>query len=118
MRYTTVTDTSVFSPRVNMPDIFLKRKNHRMVGHWEGTRSTISYSVDFEDKETGICLYESEKFADNAYTMYIPETHPYFNYGLLLRNMLMDIKLGEEAKMLKAVKYLFEEIKAKHRADL
>ena len=97
--------------------IFLKRKNHRMVGHWEGSRSTTSYSVDFEDKETGICLSESES-AYKTYTMYIPETHPYFNYGLILRNMLIEIKLGEEAKMLKAVKYLFEEIKAKHRADL
>ena len=117
MRYATVTDASVFSPRVNMPDIFLKRVNHRMIGHWEGSPSTISYSVDFEDKETGICLYESE-ITDDTYTMYIPETHPYFNYGLLLRTMLMEIKLGEEAKILKAVKYLFEEIKAKHRNNL
>jgi len=114
MRYTTVTDTSVFSPRVNMPDIFLKRNNHRMVGHWEGSPSTLSFSIDFEDKETGICLNESET-TDDTYTMYIPETHPYFNYGLLLRNMLMEIKLDRETKMLKAVKYLFEEIKAKHR---
>ena len=112
MRYIAVIDTNVLNRRVNMPDIFLKRNNHRMVGHWEGSPSTLSFSVDFEDKETGICLNESE-ITDDTYTMYIPETHPYFNYGLLLRNMLMEIKLDDEAKMHKAVKDLFEEIKAK-----
>ena len=117
MRYTAVTDTGGFAPNIGMPDIFLRRVDNRVVGYWEALgyqNNRLSYDIDFEDKATGICIgdsgYDRNLF---RYTMYIPETHPYFNYGLLLRNMLTEINLSSEVKILDAVKDLFEEIKIK-----
>jgi len=95
-----------------------KQSEFTNLGSYPATASRIN-ELNPKPRKDGVIIVTDFEILDGnkkkVTNVAIPETHPYFNYGLLLRNMLMEIKLNGETKMLKAVKYLFEEIKAKHR---
>ena len=66
-----------------------------------------SWDIISTDNETGIFFTE--------HWMGIPETHPYYNYGLLLRQTADYIKIGTEELFHDAVKKLRATIKAKSK---
>ena len=70
-------------------------------------KDTIEYDIISIDNETDIFL--------TAYWMAIPETHPYYNYGLLLNLPKEDIKLSTEKLISDAVKKLYEMTKARSK---
>ena len=68
-------------------------------------KGTAVYNNISIDNETDILF--------TAYWMAIPETHPYYNYGLLLNRTKEDIKLSTEELIHDAVKKLYEMTKAR-----
>jgi len=66
-----------------------------------------SWDIISTDDETGIFLTE--------HWMGIPETHPYYNYGLLVLKTADYIKIGTEELFHDAVKKLRVTIKAKSK---
>ena len=64
-----------------------------------------SWDIISTDDETGIFLTE--------HWMGIPETHPYYNYGLLINQTKDYIKLSTEELIHDAVKKLYEMTKAR-----
>lgn len=66
-----------------------------------------SWDIISTDDETDIFLTE--------HWMGIPETHPYYNYGLLTHQTADYIKIGTEELIFDAVKNLHATIKAKSK---
>lgn len=82
-------------------DVFFRRDGKTMIL----PKGTTEYKIISIDNETDIFL--------TAYWMAIPETHPYYNYGLLINRAYVDIKISTKKLISDAVKKLYEMIKAR-----
>ena len=73
-------------------------------------------NIVYRDSVSGLCITKHHKLSpvtsreSIVYCMLIPESHPLFNYGILLEELKFNIKLGAEVKILDSVTALYKEI--------
>ena len=101
MRYSAVYFHKNDNPHFH--DGFFRRDGKTMIL----AKGTTEYNIISIDNETDIFF--------TAYWMAIPETHPYYNYGLLINRTYVDIKISTEKLISDAVKKLYEMTKARSK---
>lgn len=118
MRYKYIAITGSGMPVYAKPIITLK--GNMAIVHNNNTAYSNNYrekiDILYRDSESGICITKQRVLSpvtskeSTVHNMLIPESHPYFNYGVLLEELKFDIKLNAEAKILDTVTALYKEI--------
>ena len=118
MRYKYIANPGSGMPVYAKPIITLK--GSMAIVHNNNTAYSNNYrekiDILYRDSESGICITKQRVLSpvtskeSTVHNMLIPESHPLFNYGILLEELKFDIKLGVEVKMLDSVTALYKEI--------
>ena len=117
MRYKYIANPGSGMPVCALPIITLKGNIaivHNNTAYSNNYREKID--ILYRDSESGICITKQRVLSpvtskeSTVHNMLIPESHSYFNYGILLEELKFDIKLGVEVKILDTVTALYKEI--------
>ena len=118
MRYKYIANPGSGKPVHAKPIITLKGNmaivNNNNTDYSNNYREKID--ILYRDSESGICITKQRVLSPvtsketTVHNMLIPETHPLFNYGILLEEMKFDIKLGMEDIILSSVTALYKEL--------